>query len=89
MDDGSIKSRESKSVIFNTQGFIRNEVEQLVDVLRRNFKLEAKLQKQKEGFQIYISGNSYELFRELVDEYIHPSMRYKISPVRKTQMPKL
>ncbi len=82
MDDGSIKSRESKGVIFNTQGFERNEVKRLMTVLRKSFDLEASERKQKDGLQIYISGKSYKRFREIVDAYIHPSMRYKIPPER-------
>lgn len=78
MDDGSIKSRESKAVIFNTHGFQRNDVRRLIDVLRSCYGLEARERRQKDGTQIYISGTSYERFREVVDPYIHPSMRYKI-----------
>jgi len=89
MDDGSIKSRESKGVIFNTHGFVRSDVLRLMDVLRSSFALEANERKQKDGLQIYISGKSYERFREIVDEYIIPSMRYKIPVDRKTPMPKL
>lgn len=84
MDDGSIKSRESKGVLFNTQGFDRNDVQRLIHALSRTFGLEAKERKQKEGWQIYISGNSYERFREIVDSHIVPSMRYKIPVDRKT-----
>lgn len=89
MDDGSIKSRESKGVIFNTQGFARNDVKRLIAALRTRFSLEANERKQKEGWQIYISGNSYQRFRELVESFILPSMLYKIPVDRKTRMPKL
>ena len=89
MDDGSIKSRESKGVIFNTHGFVGNDVRRLMDVLRTSFALEASERTQKDGTQIYISGKSYERFREIVDEYMHSSMRYKIPVDRKTPMPKM
>ena len=84
MDDGSIKSRESKGVLFNTHGFVRSDVQRLIDVLRTSFALEAKERRQKDGIQIYISGKSYERFREIVDPHIHPSMQYKIPVDRKT-----
>jgi hypothetical protein len=84
MDDGSIKSRESKGVIFNTQGFARRDVKLLVHVLCSCFNLEANERKQKEGWQIYISGKSHERFRELVDPFLHPSMLYKLPVDRKT-----
>jgi hypothetical protein len=89
MDDGSVKSRESKSVLFNTQCFKENDVERLIKVLQVHFNLEASKRKQKEGYQIYISGKSYERFREIIDPYIHLSMRYKIPVDRTTRMPKL
>lgn len=78
MDDGSIKSRESKGVVFNTHCFARNDVQRLIEVLRKQFGLEATERKQKDGLQIYVSGKSYERFREMVDPHILPSMRYKV-----------
>ena len=83
MDDGSVKSRESKGVIFNTHCFKRNEVQQLTEVLRAQFQLEASEREQKDGIQIYVSGKSYERFREIVDPHLHPSMLYKIPVDRK------
>ena len=95
MDDGSIKSRESKGVIFNTQCFVRDDVKRLIDALRTKFHLEASERRQKDGWQIYISGKSCERFWEIVDLYVLPSMRCKIPLVgqrpvdAKTIMPKL
>jgi hypothetical protein len=86
MDDGSIKSKDSKGVIFNTQCFTREDVARLIEALRRDFGLEAKERKQPEGWPIYISGKSYERFREIVDPFIIPSMRYKIPAERKSVM---
>ncbi len=83
MDDGSIKSKESKGVLFNTQGFVKNDVQRLVDTLRDQFALEATPRKQNEGMQIYVSGRSYDRFREIVDPYIIPTMRYKVPVERK------
>ena len=66
MDDGSIKSKQSKGVILNTQGFTETEV-----------LLLCKIRKQKDGNQIYISGHSYELLKSLIYSFIIDSMRYK------------
>ncbi len=53
MDDGSLKSKESKGTLLNTQGFIKKEVEFLIELLKQKIKL------QKDGFKIYISGHSF------------------------------
>lgn len=89
MDDGSIKSKQSKGVIFNTQGYTIQDVLRLVRVLKEKFRLESKARKQKEGYQIYVSGRSYEQFKNIVSPYILPEMRYKIPEARRTYLPKL
>ena len=88
MDDGSIKSKQSKGVIFSTQGYFKEDVLRLVKALVDLFGLQAKLRKQKEGYQIYISGNSYEKFSSLVLPHILPEMRYKLPEARRTHLPK-
>jgi hypothetical protein len=87
MDDGSIKSRQSKGVLFNTQGFALPEVERLCDVLSSKFGLKAipRCQQSKTGvlcYQIYVSGHSYERLRELVLPHMIPEMLYKFPPPR-------
>jgi hypothetical protein len=77
MDDGSIKSKQSKGVILNTQGFTETEVLLLCKILDYKFNLICKLRKQKDGNQIYISGHSYELLKSLIYSFIIDSMRYK------------
>lgn len=89
MDDGSVKSRESKGILFNTQGFPKEDVARLVETMQKMFHLKASERKQDDGLQIYVSGESYEQFRKIVDPYIHPSMRYKIPEDKRTQMPKM
>lgn len=79
-DDGSRKSKDSYAVIFNTQGYEKFEVERLAKVLKEKFQLKVSLRKQKEGWQIYIHGESFPHFKELVEPYLHPSMRYKLVP---------
>lgn len=88
MDDGSIKSHESKGVVLNTQGFELKGVKLLLGAIQKNFGFDAKERKQKDGIQIYISGKSYDGFRRLIDPYIIPEMIYKIPTARRTQLPK-
>ena len=84
MDDGSIKSRESKGIILNTQAFQLADVERLIESLQANFDLQAWVRNQREGCQIYVSGNSYERFSELVAPYVIPEMQYKLPLPRRT-----
>ena len=88
MDDGSVKSRESKGVIINTQAFTPAEVERLIEVLRGQFGLRATVRRQSDGPQIYIAGSSYEVFSELIEPFVLEEMRYKVPQARRTQLPK-
>ena len=88
MDDGSMKSRQSKGVIFNTQGFVLGDVERLCVVLKSKFDLEAQPRRQPDGSQIYVSGGSFERFLAWIDPYLIPEMRYKIPQLRRTYLPK-
>ena len=83
MDDGSIKSKQSKGVFFNTQGFSYKETTLLSNVLKKKFKLETSLRKQKKGYQIYVSGYSYEILFNLIYPYLIESMKYKFPLPRK------
>jgi len=87
MDDGSMKSRQSKGVVFNTQRFTRADVEKLIEVLRIRFGLNTKVRHQREGNQIYVSGGSFDDLQRWLDSYLIPEMRYKF-PVRRTRLPK-
>lgn len=88
MDDGSCKSKESKGVLLNTQGFLPVDVERLAKAVTEKLELVTSLRKQREGVQIYISGKSYERLIELLDPFVVEAMRYKIPSARRTQMPK-
>jgi hypothetical protein len=88
MDNGSMKSSQSKAVIFNTQGFVKPDVERLALVLQTQFGLQAKPRYQKDGYQLYVSGSSYERFVELIDPFLIGAMRYKVPQARRTHLPK-
>ena len=67
MDDGSIKSKQSKGVLLNTQSFTLKEVELLCTVLLSKFGVEGSPrrtpseEKKGAGWQIYISGKCYQM----------------------------
>lgn len=85
MDDGSIKSKQSKGLILNTHCFTFKEVQLLCEILANKFGLKAKPRKQHHSYknqvrvyhQIYISGHSFEALTDLIYEHLHPSMLYK------------
>ena len=87
MDDGSMKSNESKGVLFNTHAFRADEIKRLISALDR-FGLVAREREQSDGIQIYVSGRSYERFVELVGPYVIEAMRYKVPQPRRTHLPK-
>lgn len=87
MDDGSMKSSESKGVLFNTHAYQPDEISTLIAVLGE-FGLDAKHRRQTDGVQIYVSGRSFERFVELVDPYVIEAMRYKVPQPRRTHLPK-
>lgn len=78
MDDGSQKSSLHRARILNTQGFRKQEIEQLIQVLEKNFNLQAKLRSQKDGYQIYIAAVSADQLKQIIEEHIVPCMRYKL-----------
>jgi hypothetical protein len=83
MDDGSLKSKQSKGVLFNTQGFTFKEVTYLSKILTDKYKLITKLRKQKAGYQIYVSGYSYENLYNIIYPFLIKSMYYKFPTERK------
>ncbi len=87
MDDGSMKSSESKGVLFNTHAYQPDEINTLIGVLDE-FGLDATQRQQTDGVQIYVSGRSFERFVELVDPYVIDAMRYKVPQPRRTHLPK-
>jgi hypothetical protein len=95
MDDGSIKSKQSKGVFFNTQSFTLNEVKLLCTILLSKFGIQASPrrtssvtqrscveEKRGDGWQIYISGKSYETFSQLTSTHLLPELAYKFPDPR-------
>ena len=74
-------------MLFNTHAFSSDDVDRLVEVLKR-FRLVAQVRQQSDGIQIYVSGASYERFVELVNPYVIEAMRYKVPLPRRTHLPK-
>ena len=78
MGDGSVKSRECRGRILNTQSFKRSDIERLIFVLKGKFNLISSIRTQKDGLQIYISAKSAEVLNELLKDKILPYFYYKL-----------
>lgn len=79
MDDGSIKSAHHQAKILNTQGFDELGIIELQQMLAEKFEVDVTQRKQKDGTQLYIPSAEIRRFISLVERYIVPSMRYKLS----------
>lgn len=78
MGDGSVKSKECRGRILNTQSFNREEINRLTILLKDKFNLQSSIRTQKDGWQIYISGKSAEILNSLLKDKILPSFYYKL-----------
>lgn len=78
MDDGGFTGNGLK---LYTNAFTIEDLNLLVDALNRNFTLKATINKTpiENQYTLYISKNQMPLLNELVIDYIHPSMLYKLN----------
>ena len=89
MDDGSLKSKEHKAVILNTQCFSESDINRLQKVLVRKWQIESQVRKQKDGNQLLITKNSAIKFAQIINSYLLPEFGYKLGKIGLTQLPKL
>lgn len=78
MGDGSVKSKECRGRILNTQSFKRTDIERLISVLKEKFDLISSIRMQKDGLQIYISAKSAGNLNYLLKDKILPFFQYKL-----------
>lgn len=78
MDDGSLKSREHKALILNTQGFNKEDIERLRTGLEKHYQIEAQLRKQADGIQLLIARDSAIRFVKVIKPYLLPYFYYKL-----------
>jgi len=79
MDDGAA---DYAGVTFQTHNFCANEVEHLVSVLQQKFDLAASSRSNKGKQIIYVRACSLNRLHELMDPYLLPEFRYKLTPRR-------
>lgn len=77
MDDGTI--HYPTGAYFSTQGFNHESNLKLVQMLKDNFNITARIHKNKDKEILYIIQNDREKFFDIIRPYICGSMRYKIT----------
>lgn len=75
MDDGS---RNRKSIYLNTQQFLVQEQQFLLQLLYIQFGLQGNLNKDKQYWRIRLFQPSAQVFKQLVSPIIPDFMRYKL-----------
>jgi hypothetical protein len=82
MDDGSLKSVRHRTFVIHTLGYDRSELENVQKILLKKFGLLTSLHSQKGKYwRLYIQSQSAEKFKKLIEQYILPSMRYKLGNI--------
>ncbi len=80
MDDGGKmkdKYREYGN-LFNVQGLSLDEVIRLQKVLMENFSLSTTRQWNNRGYRLYIGKSGYGKLNELIEKFVHPTLKYKL-----------
>lgn len=76
-DDGSYHVRDH-ILILCTDGFTESGVDLLIDALKNKFGLKCRKEKGNSGYRIIILKSSMDKLRDMVLEYMDPSMYYKL-----------
>lgn len=81
MDDGSRKSLKHKTYIIHTLAFDKKSLQRLSEALKKNFDLEVKIHKNRNGYRLYIPSEQAKKFESLVGEHVKrfKSMRHKLA----------
>ena len=75
MDDGS---KSYRALYLNTQKFDRCSQERLVKLLKRQWDIQASLNRDKQYYRIRISVHSIPRFKAIVQPYLLSQFKYKL-----------
>ena len=75
MDDGS---KTYRTYYLNTQCFDYQSQKKLVHILKEQYGIESSLNRDKEYYRIRIKQSSAKRFKKLIQNYIIPTMEYKL-----------
>lgn len=77
MDDG-FRRTDCKSLYLCTSAFTSQEQLLLIETLKLNFNIDARVHLAAGNARIYIPASSAQQFSRLVEEYIVPDLSYKL-----------
>lgn len=89
MDDGSLKSKQHRALILNTQGFRKVDLALLQSTLKHKYSIEAQFRQQKDGTQLLIVEPSATKFAQVIEPYLLPEFYYKLGKIGLTRLPKM
>lgn len=88
MDDGSYKSKDHRVLILNTLCFSVEDLEQLQKGLKASHNIDSQFRQHRDGIQLLITEPSATKFARIIEPFLLPEMRYKLSKIGLTQLPK-
>lgn len=77
MDDGCLDKK--RGYILNTQNFTFEENMRLMSFLSEKLHIALSVHRDRIYYRLYVKRKSMSIFRNLLDAYMHPIMRYKLS----------
>ena len=84
MDDGSWKSKNHKTFIIHTLGFVKKDLEVVQKVMIEKFNIKTSLHRQKDKYwRLYINSESAKDFENIIKPYTDPiqSMKAKMGNI--------
>ena len=75
MDDGN---KTYKTYYLNTQRFDHLSQKKLIQALSKQYGIDSTLNRDKKYYRIRIKQNSARKFEKLIQEYVIPTMKYKL-----------
>ena len=80
MDDGNLfrSGKYTPGYHLNTQSFTKDENHMMAKMFRDIWNVQCSLQKNHCKYRLYIVSGSKEIYRNIIEDYILPSMKYKL-----------
>jgi len=88
MDDGSLKSKNHRALILNTQGFNMKDLIYLQKAFQIFHHISTSFRYQQDGIQLMINEPSATRFYQIIKPYLLADFHYKLGKIGLTNLPK-